>query len=134
MNTRRTSSHKSRRPTEDERRDDQQDQPKTDIQPTDRSDLEAAMSTSRFASTDLHSSLSTPSHSAPSQSYRQLVTRGLTPGEAGTLTAYLEGLDVAHHTWTLREVNSLLFLRHLRRTNQFGERDGEAVEAPGGGR
>lgn len=82
------------------------------------------MSTSRFASTDRHLSLAPQAHKAPSHSYRELVARGLTNGEAAALTAYLEGLDVAHHTWTLREVNGLLFLRHLRRTNQFGESDG----------
>ena len=83
------------------------------------------MSTPHLAPTDHHSSLAAPGHIAASQSYNQLVTRGLTPSEAGTLAAYLEGLDVAHHTWTLREVNGLLFLRHLNRTNRFGESDGE---------
>jgi hypothetical protein len=82
------------------------------------------MATPHFASTDRYSQLATPGRTAPSQSYSQLVTRGLTPGEAATLTAYLEGLDVAHHTWTLREVNALLFLRHLNRTERFGESDG----------
>ena len=74
------------------------------------------MATPHFASTD---------RTAPSQSYSQLVASGFTPGEAGTLTAYLEGLDVAHSTWTLREVNCLLFLRHLNRTDRFGASDGE---------
>jgi hypothetical protein len=83
------------------------------------------MSTPHFASTDHNSSLATLGRAARSQSYNQLVTRGLTPGEAGALAAYLEGLDVAHHTWTLREVNGLLFVRHLNRTNRFGESDGE---------
>ena len=83
------------------------------------------MSTPHFASTDRYSSLETTSRAAPSRSYHQLVTRGLTPGEAGTLAAYLEGLDVAHHSWTLQEVNGLLFLRHLNRTSRFGETDGE---------
>ena len=72
------------------------------------------MSAPHFASTD---------PSAPSHSYRELVALGLTDGEAGTLAAYLEGLDVAHHTWTLRELNGLLFLRHLHRTNRLDESD-----------
>ena len=74
------------------------------------------MSTSQSASTnnDL-SSEPTP----PGRAYRHLVSQGFTPDEAGTLMAYLEGLDVAHHTWTLREVNRLLFLRHLNRSNRF---------------
>lgn len=68
------------------------------------------MSAPHFASTDRNAS--------PAR-YRELVARGLTDGEAGTLAAYLEGLDVAHHTWSLREVNGLLFLRHLNRTNRL---------------
>ena len=88
------------------------------------------MSTPHFASMDRYSSLLTRGRTAPSQSYNQLVTRGFTPGEAGSLAAYLEGLDVAHHTWTLREVNGLLFLRHLHRTNQFGGSDGERHPRP----
>jgi hypothetical protein len=82
------------------------------------------MATPHSASTNRHASLATPGRTAPNQSYRELVTRGLTPAEAGTLTAYLEGLDVAHHRWTLHEVNGLLFLRHLHRTNRFGKTDG----------
>ena len=82
------------------------------------------MSTPHFASTDRSSNPETPGRTAPSQAYRQLVTRGFTPGEAGTLAAYLEGLDVAHHAWTLREVNGLLFLRYLHLTHRFGKTDG----------
>jgi hypothetical protein len=85
---------------------------------------QTAMATPHFASTDRSSSLATPGRTAPGEAYRQLVTRGFTPAEAGTLAAYLEGLDVAHHSWTLREVNGLLFLRHLHRTNRFGKTDG----------
>ena len=83
------------------------------------------MSAQHFASTDPKASLGTRDGNAPSHSYRELVARGLTDGEAAALTAYLEGLDVAHHTWTFREVNGLLFLRHLHRMSQFGESDGE---------
>ena len=68
------------------------------------------MSAPHFASTD---------HTPSVARYRELVAQGLTDGEAGTLAAYLEGLDVAHHTWTLREVNGLLFLRHLNRTHRL---------------
>lgn len=72
------------------------------------------MSAPNFASTDRSPSVA---------SYRELIAQGLTDGEAGTLAAYLEGLDVAHHTWTLREVNGLLFLRHLHRTDRLGAHD-----------
>jgi hypothetical protein len=83
------------------------------------------MATPQFASTDRYSNIATPGRTGPSRAYSQLVTRGFTPGEAGALAAYLEGLDVANHTWTLREVNGLLFLRHLNRTERFGKSDGE---------
>ena len=96
------------------------------------------MSAPYFASTDHNPSVATQAASASRHSYRELVARGLTDGEAGTLAAYLEGLDVAHYTWTLREVNGLLFLRHLIGTDRFGEYDGggvlRSVESLGYGR
>jgi hypothetical protein len=82
----------------------------------------AAMSAPNFASTN-HNATQAPN--APNHSYGELVARGFTDGEAGTLAAYLEGLDVAHHTWTLREVNGLLFIRQLNRANRFGQSDGD---------
>jgi hypothetical protein len=82
------------------------------------------MATPDFASMDRSSGLATSGRTGPTQSYGQLVASGFTPDEAGALAAYLEGLDVAHHSWTLREVNGLLFLRHLHRTHRFGETDG----------
>ena len=75
------------------------------------------MFTSQSASTNDHLS---PEPTRPGLAYRQLVSQGFTPDEAGTLMAYLEGLDVAHHSWTLGEVNGLLFIRHLYRTGAFG--------------
>ena len=75
------------------------------------------MFTSQTASTNDHpASEPTP----PGMAYRHLVAQGFTPDQAGTLMAYLEGLDVAHHSWTLGEVNGLLFIRHLYRTGAFG--------------
>ena len=79
------------------------------------------MPAQHFASTDPKASIGTQGGNAPTHSYRELVARGLTDGEAAALTAYLEGLDVAHHAWTLREVNGLLFLRYLHLTNRFGD-------------
>ena len=75
------------------------------------------MFTSQSAWTNDHLS---PEPTRPGLAYRQLVSQGFTPDEAGTLMAYLEGLDVAHHSWTLGEVNGLLFIRHLYRTGAFG--------------
>lgn len=46
--------------------------------------------------------------------YRALVLRGLRPNEAANLTAFLSGIHVGDHHWTVKEVNQLLFLRELR--------------------
>lgn len=49
--------------------------------------------------------------------------RGLAPDEAAKLTAFLAGIpvrDVAT-SWTLRQINQLLFLREMNRTGQFAE-------------
>jgi hypothetical protein len=39
--------------------------------------------------------------------------RGLTPGEAGNLTAYLSGIGPASSGWTIGQIERLVFLRHL---------------------
>ena len=75
------------------------------------------MFTSQSASRNGHLS---PEPTPPGVAYRHLVSQGFTPDEAGTLMAYLEGLDVAHQSWTLGEVNGLLFIRHLYGTGAFG--------------
>jgi hypothetical protein len=56
--------------------------------------------------------------------YRQLLTRGLSSGEAATLTAFLCGIPVAEVQWSIGQVNRLLFLRALARTGRFGALDG----------
>ena len=45
--------------------------------------------------------------------YRRLTMAGFTPAEAGNLTAHLSGLRSAVSPWTLREIESLLFVRDL---------------------
>jgi hypothetical protein len=52
--------------------------------------------------------------------YRLLLMRGLEPGEAANLTAYLCGIDVAGATWSIAEVNRILFLRNLARSGRWG--------------
>jgi hypothetical protein len=42
-----------------------------------------------------------------------LQSRGLTPTEAGALTAHVHGLRTSTGGWTLREVEHLVFLRLL---------------------
>jgi hypothetical protein len=60
--------------------------------------------------------------------YRLLQMRGLAPGEAANLTAYLCGIPVAEADWSLRQVNQLLFLRQLSLTGRFGANDGALPE------
>jgi hypothetical protein len=61
---------------------------------------------------------------APRQTVRTLTGLGLTPEEAANLTAFMCGIPLDGATWSLRQVNQLLFLRELRRTGRFGPRDG----------
>jgi hypothetical protein len=45
--------------------------------------------------------------------YHRLRMVGLTPTEAGNLTAHLNGLRIADQGWTLHEIERLLFVRAL---------------------
>ena len=58
--------------------------------------------------------------------YRHLLMRGLEPGEASNLTAFLCGIHVGDQHWQLTEVNRLLFLRELARAGSWGAEDGAA--------
>jgi hypothetical protein len=53
--------------------------------------------------------------------YRNLLLRGLAPAEAANLTAYLAGIAVGDTTWTLPQINRLLFLREMNRGGHFTE-------------
>ncbi len=60
--------------------------------------------------------------------YRALLLRGFTPGEAANLTAYLAGIEVGQgRPWRLADVDRLLFLRELCRTGRLGTDDGLAT-------
>jgi hypothetical protein len=48
----------------------------------------------------------------------------LESGEAANLSAYLAGIPIGDHAWTLREANNLVFLRRLNVTGMFGPNDG----------
>jgi len=67
-----------------------------------------------------------PDHGfATRATYRSLLVRGFTPGEAANLTAYLAGLEVGQgRPWRLADVDRLLFLRELCRTGRLGSDDG----------
>jgi hypothetical protein len=56
--------------------------------------------------------------------YRLLVSRGLAPDEAATLTAFMCGIPIDQVRWSIRQVNQLLFLRELARSGRFGPLDG----------
>jgi hypothetical protein len=48
----------------------------------------------------------------PAATYRQLVSKGFRPDEAGNLTAYLHGLPPVESGWHPDEIARLLFVRH----------------------
>jgi hypothetical protein len=60
----------------------------------------------------------------PTATYRDLVIRGFASTEAANLTAYLHDLPIEEEPWTLRQVNTVVFLRKLRESGQFGSNDG----------
>jgi hypothetical protein len=53
--------------------------------------------------------------------YRNLIIRGLAPDEAAKLTAWMAGINVGDSSWTLRQINQLLFLRQMNRNGHFAE-------------
>lgn len=66
--------------------------------------------------------------------YRALLARGLTPGEAANLTAYLAGIEVGQgRPWRLADIDGLLFLRELCRTGRLGADDGLSIASEAAG-
>lgn len=63
-------------------------------------------------------------HLVTRSTYRTLVTRGLAPDEAATLTAFMCGIPIGDARWSIRQVNQLLFLKALVQTGRFGSSDG----------
>ena len=57
--------------------------------------------------------------------YRALLVRGLRPGEAANLTAFLCEIPVGKQPWKIDEVNRLLFLRELHEAGRFRPTAGE---------
>jgi hypothetical protein len=52
--------------------------------------------------------------------YRTLLLKGMAPEEAANLTAFLAGIPIGDSTWTLKQINQLLFLRQMQRAGHFG--------------
>jgi hypothetical protein len=59
-----------------------------------------------------------------SQTYRNLLLKGMAPEEAANLTAFLAGIPVGEAHWTLKQINQLLFLRQMNLDGRFGGADG----------
>ena len=58
---------------------------------------------------------------ATRQTFRALLRKGLTIGEASNLTAYLCGIPLNDVQWSLAQVNRLLFIRERHRSGRIGE-------------
>lgn len=56
--------------------------------------------------------------------YRNLLLKGMAPEEAANLTAFIAGIPIGDTSWTLKQINQLLFLRQMQRTGRFGGGDG----------
>jgi hypothetical protein len=76
-------------------------------------------------------SFRTPVKASPSEGsstqaiYRALLVRGLRPGEAANLTAFMCEIPVGRQPWKIDEVNRLLFLRQLHEAGRFRPTTGE---------
>jgi hypothetical protein len=55
--------------------------------------------------------------------HRALIRKGLSIDEAANLTAFMCGIPLRDVTWSLAQVNRLLFLRELHRTGRIGADD-----------
>ena len=66
----------------------------------------------------------TPRSLATRSTYRHLLLKGMEPDEAANLTAYMAGIPVGEGSWTLKQINQLLFLRQMKQTGRFGGADG----------
>lgn len=63
----------------------------------------------------------------PRATFWHLQQKGLTPGEAASLTAFMCGLPTSDLRWSLLQINHMLFLQRLYQLGRFGIGDGERV-------
>ena len=63
----------------------------------------------------------------PRATFRHLQMKGLTPGEAASLTAFICGLPTSDLRWSLGQINQMLFLQRLYQLGRFG---GGELERP----
>jgi hypothetical protein len=59
--------------------------------------------------------------------YRALLARGLEPGEAANVTAFLHGLASENLHWSVREVEALVVQRDRRAATGPNAKDGPAL-------
>jgi hypothetical protein len=64
----------------------------------------------------------------PRATFRNLQQKGLTPGEAASLTAFMCGLPTSDLRWSLRQINQMLFLQRLYQLGRFGIEDSERIK------
>jgi hypothetical protein len=69
---------------------------------------------------------SAPAPTARATSW-DLQLKGLTPGEAASLTAFMCGLPVADLRRSLLQINHLLFLQRLHSLGRFGLGEGGRI-------
>jgi hypothetical protein len=63
----------------------------------------------------------------PRATFWHLQQRGLTPGEAASLTAFMCGLPTDDLRWSLAQINQMLFLQRLYQLGHFGIGEGERI-------
>jgi hypothetical protein len=78
----------------------------------------------------LGESMEQPIEASLKSTYRALLARGLDPGEAANLTAFLHGLASDGFHWTLPEIESIV----RRRLEQAADARAAATPAPVGAR
>ncbi|MEA2609448.1 MAG: hypothetical protein QOJ75_1691 [Chloroflexota bacterium] len=82
-------------------------------------------SESTIAGSETHSVPEMAPAATPLATFRLLQNKGLTPGEAASLTAFMCGLPTSDLRWSLRQINQMLFLQRLYKLGRFDLRDGE---------
>jgi len=63
----------------------------------------------------------------PGATFWHLQQKGLTPGEAASLTAFMCGLPTTDLRWSLVQINHMLFLQRLYQLGRFGIAEGERI-------
>ena len=86
------------------------------------SELTVPLTSSASESAPIRSPAPTPT---PLATFRLLQHKGLTPGEAASLTAFMCGLPTSDLRWSLRQINQMLFLQRLYKLGRFDLGDGE---------